>query len=435
MAAAIPVENSIVRRGALITHESDSVKMMRKLPPLLLALIVLCFLIYFLYGIYFGSFGANAENVMTFFRITESQQGVIMAVQSIGCIMMTIFLGLFGERINKLKGLLFGLFFMGLASVLIGTMSMYLSVGTGYILMLLFSLIGGVGYVSIDLLMNGAIADIYPKEKTTLLPLTHAFYGTGSMLSPLFVTAMTNPALPQTFSKPYLLHGILSLGLCIVCAVVMTRARPLTPYEDSASMHASAARNPAEIFSDIRAWLFLLCSLLYSCFQIGLGAWLPQYVQQMQGASYVLSNTMLSLYFAGALMMRLLSPLMYRKLSVLAFYIISNLLSSAVFLIFLFIELSSLARCALIVMMGILQGCSFPGLFILCGNIFPQRTASASALIVLGISISTCVAPAVIGRMIETVGYRLPMLSITIALVLSVANLFLIQKIGKRAAI
>lgn len=283
--------------------------------------------------------------------------------------------------------------------------------------------------------MNGAIADIYPKEKTTLLPLTHAFYGTGSMLSPLFVTAMTNPALPQTFSKPYLLHGILSLGLCIVCAVVMTRARPLTPYEDSASMHASAARNPAEIFSDIRAWLFLLCSLLYSCFQIGLGAWLPQYVQQMQGASYVLSNTMLSLYFAGALMMRLLSPLMYRKLSVLAFYIISNLLSSAVFLIFLFIELSSLARCALIVMMGILQGCSFPGLFILCGNIFPQRTASASALIVLGISISTCVAPAVIGRMIETVGYRLPMLSITIALVLSVANLFLIQKIGKRAAI
>ena len=127
-----------------------------------------------------------------------------MTVQSIGCIMMTIFLGLFGERINKLKGLLFGLFFMGLASVLIGTMSMYLSVGTGYILMLLFSLIGGVGYVSIDLLMNGAIADIYPKEKTTLLPLTHAFYGTGSMLSPLFADGIFERAivLRRDFSTP-----------------------------------------------------------------------------------------------------------------------------------------------------------------------------------------------------------------------------------------
>ena len=71
-------------------------------------LAVLCFALFLLYGVYFNAFGANAESMMAFFGITESRQGFVMTIQSLGGIVMTVLLGLFGERLHKLYGLLAG---------------------------------------------------------------------------------------------------------------------------------------------------------------------------------------------------------------------------------------------------------------------------------------------------------------------------------------
>ena len=79
------------------------------------------------------------------------------------------FLALYGERFNKLHGITAGLSLLGLAALFIGTMPLYCSSGNGYILILVFSLIAGVGFIMIDLLMNSVIADIYPNQKNALL--------------------------------------------------------------------------------------------------------------------------------------------------------------------------------------------------------------------------------------------------------------------------
>ena len=62
-------------------------------------LAVLCFALFLLYGVYFNAFGANAESMMAFFNITESRQGFVMTIQSLGGIVMTVLLGLFGAVI------------------------------------------------------------------------------------------------------------------------------------------------------------------------------------------------------------------------------------------------------------------------------------------------------------------------------------------------
>ena len=74
----------------------------KRILPLLAAL---CFALFLLYGVYFNAFGANAESMMAFFDITESRQGFVMTIQSLGGIVMTVLLGLFGERLHKLYGL------------------------------------------------------------------------------------------------------------------------------------------------------------------------------------------------------------------------------------------------------------------------------------------------------------------------------------------
>lgn len=383
-------------------------------------LIVLCFLMFMLYGMYFGGFGANSGSMMRFFGIGESRQGMIMTVQSFGCIVMALVLGIAGERINKLKGLFFGLLIMGLAGLLIGTLPLYTSAGSGYGTMLCFSVFGGVGYITIDLLMNGAVADVYSERKTTFLPFVHAFYGAGSMLAPLFVSLLADPSEPSSFSVPYLVIGICALVLGMFFYLVIKKVTPETPYADMAPIRAKAAANPLEVFRDVRAWQYFLCCFLYLCFQTGLVAWMPRFFEVKLGTPYETSNSMLTLYFLGALVIRLISPAIYRRMSAKRYYLFSIGASVAVFVVFLLIPSQALLlRSALLIITGLLQGIAVPSLQLLVTDDFADRTASASSTIVLGVSLSALLAPVIMGAIIESAGYMTAMWFITVLLLLS----------------
>ena len=391
-------------------------------------LIVFCFLMYLLYGMYFGGFGANSGSMMKFFGIGESRQGMIMTVQSIGCIVMAIVLGIAGERMNKLKGLLFGLVIMGIAGLLIGTIPVYTRAGNGYGTMLCFSVFGGIGYIMIDLLMNGAVADVFTERKTTFLPFVHAFYGGGSMLAPLFVSLLADPLVPSSFSVPYLVIGACALVLGVVFYFAVKRVTPETPYADMAPIRARASANPLEVFRDIRAWQFFLCCFLYLCFQTGLVAWLPRFFEVKLGAPYETANSMLTLYFLGALVIRLISPAVYRRVSVKRYYLVSIGVSAAVFVVFLLIPSQSLMlRRILLVITGLLQGIAVPSLQLLVTDAFSDRTASASSAIVLGVSLSALLAPLIMGAIIESAGYMAAMWFITALLLLSAAVLLTVR--------
>lgn len=404
--------------------------MKTKLSGTLLALIILLFSSFVLYAMYFNGFGTNAETIMSFFSINEAQNGMILTVQSIGCIVVTIILGLFGERINKIHGIMFGLVTMGAAGILIGLLPKFVQNGNGYFAMLLFSLVAGVGYITIDLLMNSVVADVFPDKKNVLLPYVHAFYGVGAMLAPLFVTALVSPENAATFALPYLLIGIASVIVCLILTIVSRRVTPMTPYADMKEIKSRAKSNPAEIFRDKRAWLYLLVCFCYISFQTGITTWLPTYCSKYLGYTFQNSGFMVTLYFLGALAMRFLSPLIYKKMSVRNFYIGTLLLSGILFLVFLMLPVPEAATKVIIVIMGLLQGASVPALVILCCDTFPTRTASASSVIVLGISLASLIIPTLMGALMKSSGYLLPMLVITALLFLSVLILIPIKKMS-----
>ena len=385
-----------------------------------LALIVLLFAVFLIYGTYFNSFGTNAQTTMAFFGITETQLGLILTVQALGCIVISVFLALYGERFNKLRGVTLGLVLLGLAALLIGTMTLYCKKGEGYLPMLAFSIMAGVGYILIDLLMNGVVADIYPNNKNTLLPFVHAFYGTGAMLAPLYVNAMINPELSASFALPYRFIGIAAAAVLVPLLIIGRKILPKTPYSDMQLMQQRAKDNPAEVFRSPKAWLFLLAGVFYLIFQNGLSSWLPSFCSEQLAFNSGTAGLMLTVYFAGALTMRFLSPLVYRKISVAKFFTLSVLLSAALFALCFLLTPSKPIMFVMIAFGGLLQGAAIPALVILCCDAFPQRTASASAIVVLAVSIATFIGPVIMGRMIEGFGFTLPMLTITGCLIVSV---------------
>lgn len=121
------------------------------------------------------------------------------------------------------------------------------------------------------------------------------------------------------------------------------------------------------------------------------------------------------------------SPQVYKRMPVRTFYLLTCFLSAGVFAVLLLTPSLAVQR-VLLVLLGLLQGAEVPALVILCCETFPTRTASASSIIVLGVSLSALIAPTVLGRLIEQVGYGIPLWGLTACLPLSAAVLLAIRR-------
>ena len=379
----------------------------------------LSFCAFIVYAFYFNSFGADATVMMDFFKVDASQQGFVITIQAIGGLIAALFLALQGERFNKIKVISFGLLLLAAASVLIGVMPAYLRPGSGYYLLLVFAVIGGIGFTAIDVMMNGVITEVYPDKKNTLLPMTHACYGAGTMVAPFFVSMIVNPALCSSFATPYMIVGIASIAVLLLYSLIGRQITPHTPYADMTEMKKRVSENPAEIFKTKTAWLFLLAGFVYFIFQIGIASWFPTYGHQELGIDYSLSGLMSTAFFGGALVIRFLLPLVLKKLPPEKYYVRCGLIAGACMIAAFLIDIVPIVI-ALSVVGGFLQGGLVVTLVMMCCDAFPTRTASASAIVVFAVNAGSLVGPFVMGKIAETMGsFRVPMLIITGCLILS----------------
>jgi len=388
----------------------------KKIAGSALILFILCIVLYFVYAMYANVFGSNAVAMKGYFTIGDTEIGLVQTIQGIAALAMSIVLGLFGERINKITGLTIGLGLLALAMLLIGVMP-YIGASV-YILLLLFILIGGFGYVAIDLLVNGVIADVFPEQKNTLLPITHAFYGVGAMIGPQLVTILNPEGHAEKFALPYLLLGIICFVALIALIIILKKTTPHSPYADMKAWRSRTTENPFGFIKVPALWLFLMGAFLYYAFLMSMSVWLPTYLNK-GGMSVADSAVTMSMFFVGSLVMRFIAPLFYKILPVKKFYTLFVLLTTVVFIVTFTVPMPSIVQRILIMLGGFLQGASVPTLIILCCDVFPERSASASAISVIAASLASLISPAVLGLMMDG-NTMIPMLIATVCLPLSV---------------
>ena len=122
---------------------------------------------------------------------------------------------------------------------------------------------------------------------------------------------------------------------------------------------------------------------------------------------------MVTLFFLGALIMRLLSPMIYTKIGPRSFYRGALLSSVVIFLAFLLVPMPDWAAGTAMCVMGLLQGATVPTLVIICCDAFPERTASASSIVVFGVSLASMISPTAMGAVISASGPQAAMLAVT----------------------
>ncbi len=365
--------------------------------------ILMSFCGFIVYAFYFNTFGTNAPVMMEFYRITSAQQGFILTMQSVGGVAAAIFLALNGEKYNKIHVIAFGLLMLCIGCVLIGLAPAY-----GWLIALV--VLSGVGFTFIDVMTNGVISEVYPQRKSTLLPVTHAFYGAGSMLAPLFVTAVVNPEIISSFRFPFLIIGIATAVVCTVYFLAGQSIMKQTPYAHMDEMKKRASENPAEIFKTTTAWVFLIAGILYFTFQIGIASWLPTYCIESAGIGFETAGVLLTAFFGGALVMRFSGALILKKISPKALFSVFGIIAALLMAGALFVTENVALMTALIVASGFMQGSNVVTLVIMCCETFPKRTASASAIVVIAVNAASLTAPLWMGAMAEKTGFRIPLL-------------------------
>lgn len=376
-------------------------------------------------------YGATAGNTMEYFSIGSAQQGLIPTAQAVGGIAVTVLLALFGERFNKLRLCAAGLALLCVASLAVGAVTLIAPAAAGYYVMLALVCLGGVGVSAVDVLVSGVISDVYPEKSGSLIPLVHAFYGIGASATPFLISQFLLPERPQDFVLPFLAFGALSFIALCVFAPVGEKLRPATPYADMTASKKRAAENPAEIFRYAKSWVLLLTAFLYTAFQTGLMAWMPTYCRVELFMDVKLSGLMGTLYFLGALLTRFLMPLVLKKMSPTTYLAAGGIASFVCMAAFLLAD-SQAAAIVLILLAGIFAGGYISALFVYANRSFPERTASASSVVVLAISLALLVAPFVMGRIAENASYFLSLACVTAALLVSALMNFALKAMDKK---
>ena len=384
--------------------------------------IIFIFLAYFGYllnALYYNGFGTKAPVMMEFYQITSSRQGLIITTQAIGSFITLLYMALYGERYNKINLFAIGLLIFSAGSISLGFAPPFATV-------FLCVIATGVGFSTVDVMLNGMIPELFPKHRSTLVPLMHAFFGVGAMTAPIIVTALVRPEIPSTFSRLFLLVGALALALVAAFFIISRRIIPETPYADMTAVRSKVSENPAEIFKSKNAWMFLIASALYFSFQIGLLSWLTSYCKEV-GMDFSTSGTMLTAFYGGSLVMRFCGPLVFKFIAVRKAYMLFSLISATLVFTALFME-SAAAMMALLAAGGFMQGLCVSSLVLMSTAAFPHRVASASSLPFIASSIAGTTAPLWIGALAEHTGFRIPLLIICGFLALSTLPIFLVRR-------
>lgn len=344
-------------------------------------------MIYFVSSVFINLFGQLSTDIMSSLDISQSKIAVILTFEAVGGLAASLFLGAFGERYDKLKTVIVS------AMILSAGMILMLPAGSldSYTLIFIFLMIANTGYIAIDLTMNSMISELYREKKNYLLPIIHIFYGLGAMTAPLYVVTCSHLFNNNLYGKTYFICGVASLVLSMILYLSSAKGNTERTY--------TKITDPLEIFRQRKTWYYLLTALFYALFQTGMASWLADYNINRMNMTASSSGLIISLYFSCALIMRLVSTLILKKMPVKNYYFISGL-SASICLITGLCSHNITVYTIMLLLTGFFSGGLVPSYMIIVTDEYPARQSSSTSIFVFAVCISNLFAP-IFGKIIE----------------------------------
>ena len=262
-----------------------------------------CFLAFFAFGFIDNLKGPVLPELLRSEQLSLSQGGTILFGAYIGFIIATLVTGVLADVIGNRQVLL--LSGICLCAGLIGV-----SLANSYAILILMMSVVGLGLGAIELGANGLIVELHRENPGRYLNLLATFHGTGSFLVPLYAAWLINFGVgwQNIFLSSVLLSGILTLVFVVAPASEVIKLPQVSCLKWSEILRVG--------FAGEMGWYYLLISS-YVAVELGLAAWLMEYLQQIRGQTVAQSSLTLSGFFVMIMLGRFFGSFVVERLGYL----------------------------------------------------------------------------------------------------------------------
>ena len=250
------------------------------------------FLSFFIFGFVDNLKGPLLPEMIRAGELSYSQVGTIFLVGYVGFIVATLGCGILADRLSN-RGVLF------LAAIGLCIGGFGLSSTTTYPLLIAFMGLIGMGLGAIELGGNGLMVELHSEARGRYLNLLGTFHGLGSLTVPLFAAALLK--LDLRWQWIYGSSAILAIPLALVFWQSRSDRRPAT--QSSTGVNTESLQRVVDWSSMRRVgftkqmWLYYLLLSAYVAFELGVGAWMIEYLRKIREMSVASSSLFLSSFF------------------------------------------------------------------------------------------------------------------------------------------
>jgi fucose permease len=276
----------------------------------------------------------------------------------------------------------------------------------------------GSGFV--DAGVNGLFLDIYRDARGSSLNFLHLFFSLGSLIAPVLIGTLVSAGLHWRAVLVVTAVGFLLLLLPLATAG-MPSGRHAARAPDAAANESSRAEASMLPFV-----LLAIGIALYAGAEVGVSNWLVRFLASVPLAQ---ATVVLSLFWAGHAVGRLLSRWVAERLDYFAFTVACTLLASASLAAAVIVPWYPLVA-ALFALSGLFYGPVYPMIMALGGNIYPHRLSALSGSLTTAAAVGVIVYPASMGFLASQIGLRGGMIGAALLGLPTAAAIIIARKIS-----
>jgi fucose permease len=373
------------------------------------------FFAFFIFGFVDNLKGPTLPALLRDLNFSYSQGGTILFSAYLGFMVATLLTGVLADAAGVKAVLL-----LAGVSLTIG-LAVY-SLMSAFWLLALAMFVVGLGLGAIEVGGNALIVDLHRFNRGRYLNWLAVFHGVGSFLVPLYAAQLLSAAF--TWRQVYQSAIVLAIGMAIFFLVVKY------PRTQSAGGGLNLRTLLAAGLTWRMGWFYLLIAV-YVAAEIGIAAWIVEYLQEVKGFSIGTSSLYLSLFFAAIMVGRLAGSFVVERIG----YVNIMLMATAASIVTLTLGIFGPPALTFLI--------PLTGLFF--SIMFPTATAAVSALqvanvgAILGVlftfgGLGGALGPWLIGIAADLIGLELAFALSIVFCVVTLTALLALRRMARAAA-
>ncbi len=370
-------------------------------------LFVIVAFLFFILGFENGGFQRAFIEVAQAFSLSNTQTGILVALQFIAIMSAPLIFGNIADKIGKKKVLMFAIPLFAFGCFIAGSATLVGAFAAGVFIL-------GAGYGITECLFSAALSDSKPENAERALSLSQVCFSAGAVLGPIITSSLIN--IGFSWNIVFIISGI---SFLVVFPFFL-----LTVFKKNIEIHTIEKKSFFSLFNGGILIFFALCLFLYLCIENGFVFYIDSfYSKQLSEAT--LGTYAISFFWIGSIASRLLFGLlkinMMKLLSVL--YVLMILL-------LLLVTMQSNPNAGIIISfcIGFVSGPFFPVLVGGATKQFPNNTGAAASVMMAAAGLGGSFAPFILGVVADAGGFRMALFVLVICAVLGSVSFLMVKK-------